>query len=253
MSSASTRFEAIGTLCRRPSALLIPLAPLVLLVFVGLVFGAALRAAVIRRRPAAPADELDLDQPVIAEPATLVTRGFAVVRPTSRRILGGSAAILGGVLVAAGMAGGTYAFLNAQATIPAVTVSSGNLAITVQYGSTAAGTTTAIPTTAWATMLPGDVVGQQFTVANTGSASAAMTGRLSATTAWDIRMVAGACPTGQLTSAPLTTTAVSYGTLAAGTSTVVCVQATLPAGTAAATENTTAPFSILLDAKQVAS
>jgi hypothetical protein len=254
MSSAPThRLAAIGTLCRRPAAVLIPLAPLVLLVF-----AAASSIAMVRGRlrvRAASSGDL-ASESLQLEPVAVVTarpsRGFASVSPTPRRLLGGAAALMGGILLAASFAGGTYAFLNAQATTPAVTVSSGNLAVAVQYGSGTAGATAAIPTAAWSNMLPGDFVGQQFTITNTGSANAAMTARLSAMTAWDIRLAAGACPATQLTSAPLTTAAASYGTLPTNTNAVICVQATLPAGTAASTEATSVPFTIAIDAKQVA-
>jgi predicted ribosomally synthesized peptide with SipW-like signal peptide len=182
-----------------------------------------------------------------------LARGLSALRPTPRRAVSGAFALFAGVLVAAGMAGGTYAFLNSQASIPAVTVKSGSLALTVQYGATTAGTTTAIPTTAWATMLPGDIVGQQFTLASTGTAGSTLTAKLSATSAWNIRMAFGTCPAGQLSSAPLTTTAVAAGTVAGGANSTVCVQATLPASAAAGVSGTTAAFSIILDSTQVPS
>ena len=259
MSPAITQHrEAIGTMCRRPTALLLPLTPLVLLVFAGLLVAGMGRAALARRFPAQfgfawlEADiDSELDLVAATQRAPQLAGGLSAVRPTSRRVLSGAVALFVGVLFAAGMAGGTYAFLNSQATIPTVTVKSGNLALTVQYGSTTAGTTTAIPSTAWATMLPGDVVGQQFTIASTGSATSTLTARLSALTAWDIRITSGTCPVTQLATAPLTTTAASQGQFAAGSSTVICVQATLPAAAAASVEATATPFTILLNATQV--
>lgn len=152
------------------------------------------------------------------------------------------------------MAAGSYAFLNSQATATsAVTIRSGNLALTVQYGSGTAGATAAIPTAAWATMLPGDVVGQQFTITSTGTAGSTITARLTATSAWDIRIAAGNCPGTQLTSAPLTTSAAAQGTLLGGASSVVCVQATLPTSAAASVSGTSVPFSIIIDSTQVPS
>ena len=151
------------------------------------------------------------------------------------------------------MAGGTFAFLNSQAAIPATSVKAGTLGVTVQYGSVAAGSTAALPTTVWTNMLPGDFAGQQFTIASTGSANSNITARLSVGTAWDIRVAAGSCPTTQLTNTPLTTSAGAYGTLVAGTSSLVCVQATLPAGASASVEATAIPFSIFIDAAQVPS
>jgi hypothetical protein len=176
------------------------------------------------------------------------------LRPTPRGALAGAAALIAGILVAAGLAAGTYAFLNSQAVVTsAVTIKSGNLAMTVQYGAGTAGATAAIPTTAWATMLPGDVVGQQFTLVSTGTAGSTLTARLSATSAWDIRMALGACPAGQLGSAPLTTSAAGAGSIAGGANTTVCVQATLPATAAAGVSGTTAAFSIIIDSTQVPS
>ena len=183
-----------------------------------------------------------------------VRRFLLALRPTPRGALGAAVALTAGILVAAGLAAGSYAFLNSQAiATSAVTIKSGNLALTVQYGSGAAGTTATIPTTAWATMLPGDVVGQQFTIASTGTAGSNLTARLSSTSAWDIRITSGACPSTQLTSTPLTTTAVAVGALAGGSNSVVCVQAALRANAAAAVSGTSAAFSIIIDSAQVPS
>lgn len=181
-------------------------------------------------------------------------RLLLALRPTPRGALAAGAALTVGLLVAAGLAAGSYAFFSSQATAASsVTIKSGNLALTVQYGSGTAGATAAIPTTAWATMLPGDFVGQQFTITSTGTAGSTITARLAATSAWDIRIAPGTCPVTQLTSAPLTTTAAAEGTLAGGASSAVCVQATLPITAAAAVSGTTAPFTITLDSTQVPS
>ncbi|MEO6117100.1 MAG: hypothetical protein ABIP33_12000, partial [Pseudolysinimonas sp.] len=183
-----------------------------------------------------------------------VIRRLIELRPTPRGAIAGIAALAVGILVAAGLAAGSYAFYSSQTVATSsVTVKSGNLALAVQYGSGTAGATAAIPTTAWATMLPGDVVGQQFTITSTGTAGSNVTARLTAVSAWDIRIAAGTCPGTQLASAPLTTTAAAQGTLAGGASSVVCVQATLPVGAAAGVSGTTAPFSIVIDSAQVPS
>jgi len=177
-----------------------------------------------------------------------------ILRPTPRGALGAAAALTAGVLVAAGLAAGSYAFLNSQATAAsATTIKSGNLALTVQYGAGAAGSTATIPTTSWATMLPGDVVGQQFTLASTGTAGSTYTARLSATSAWEIRVAPGTCPATQIPGAALTTTAVSEGSILGGANTQVCVQATLPTTAAAAVSGTTAGFTVILDSTQVPS
>ena len=183
-----------------------------------------------------------------------VRRLLQILRPTPRGALAATAALLAGILVAAGLAAGSYAFLNSQATATsAVTIQSGNLALTVQYGAGAAGPTATIPTSAWATMLPGDVVGQQFTLASTGTANSTLTARLSASSAWEIRIAFGACPSTQLTSAPLTTTAAAAGSISGGSSSSICVQATLPASAAATVAGTTSSFTIVIDSTQVPS
>jgi hypothetical protein len=184
-------------------------------------------------------------------PTTSRARAVRALMPTPRKALAAGAALLGGILVATGLAAGSYAYLNAQATTPTATIKSGNLALTVQYGSGTAGATAALPTAAWSTMLPGDIVGQQFTITSTGTATSNVSVALSAVTAWDIRLAAGPCPTGQIGNQPLTTTPVFAGSLAGGASSVVCVQATLPAGAAAGVSGTTAPFTITLTATQV--
>src|SRR4051812_34412603 len=181
-------------------------------------------------------------------------RLLLILRPTPRGALAGAAALTAGILVAAGLAAGSYAFLNSQATVTsAVTIKSGNLALTVQYGAGAAGSTTTIPTTAWATMLPGDFVGQQFTLASTGTAGSTLTARLSAASAWQIRIASWACPATQLTSAPLTTTAAAAGSILGNATSTICVQAALPATAAATVAGTTSAFTIIIDSTQVPS
>lgn len=176
------------------------------------------------------------------------------LRPTPRGAIGAAIALFAGVVVAAGMAAGSYAFLNSQATATsAATIRSGSLSLTVQYGAGAAGSSATIPTNAWATMLPGDVVGQQFTISSTGSAAATVTARLSASSAWEIRVAPGTCPATQIAGAPLSTTATAEGTIPAGTVSTVCVQATLPSSAASTVAGTTAGFSIILDSTQVPS
>lgn len=262
MSTATTqRLTAIGTHCRRPAALLVLFAPVVFLVFLTLLLASTTRTALAGRsavESAAGSSTAELAAPdastaeAEARSATWVGRSLVALRPNPRRAVGAAAALFGGILVAASMAGGTYAFLNAQATTPAVTLSSGSLLMTVKYGSGTAGSTTAIPTAPWSTMLPGDVVGQQFTIANIGTVGTTVTVRLSAETAWDIRLAPGTCPSTPLASAPLTTVSATVATVAAGASAIVCVQAGLASGAPASAEATSSALAILLDAKQVA-
>src|SRR4051794_6035743 len=183
-----------------------------------------------------------------------VIRRLRALRPTRRGAIGAIAALAAGILVAAVLAGGSYAFFSSQTSAAsAVTIKSGSLALTVQYGAGAAGSTATIPTTAWATMLPGDVVGQQFTLASAGTAGSTLTARLSAASAWQIRIAFGTCPGTQLASAPLTTTAAAAGSILGGSASTICVQATLPTTAAATVAGTTSAFTIIIDSTQVPS
>lgn len=183
-----------------------------------------------------------------------VRRLLLILRPTPRGALAAAAALTAGILVAAGLAAGSYAFLNSQATVTSsVTIKSGNLALTVQYGAGAAGSTATIPAAAWTGMLPGDIVRQQFTLTSTGTAGSTLTARLSATSAWQIRMALGACPASPLVTPALTTTAAAAGSMTGNSSSTVCVQATLPTSAAATVAGTSSAFTIILDSTQVPS
>ncbi|HWM34701.1 MAG TPA: hypothetical protein VNR36_10730 [Pseudolysinimonas sp.] len=165
-----------------------------------------------------------------------------------RAALATSAAVLAGVLLAVAGTAGSYALWNTTAPITDATITSGSLAITVKYGSGAAGSSVSLP--AATGLLPGDYVNQEVTVANTGSIPATLSVKLGATVPYEIRVAAGACPAGVLSGAALTTTAVSYGTMPANVSSVACVQVLLPASAAASVQGTASPFTITITAAQ---
>lgn len=172
------------------------------------------------------------------------------VRPAGLAATAG--AILVGVLAAASTAAGSYAYLNSTASTGSAgtTVTAGTSSLTLQSGSGAASSSITMPSTAWNRMLPGDVVGQPLIITNTGATPLALTTRLSAVSAWEFRIASGACPSGVLPGAALTATATNFGTLAAGASTTVCLQAALPASAPAAAQGTTAAVSLLIDGVQ---
>jgi hypothetical protein len=167
-----------------------------------------------------------------------------------RAALASAGAIFAGILIAVAGTTGSYALWNSAAPIADASITSGTLGITVKYGSGAAGSTAAIPTAAWSSLLPGDFVGQEITVANTGNIAATMTASLAATVPYEIRVAAGACPATLLTSPALTTSALNYGTMPAGTSTVACVQVLLPTTAAAGVQGTSSPFTITINGTQ---
>jgi hypothetical protein len=167
-----------------------------------------------------------------------------------RTALASAGAIVAGILIAVAGTTGSYALWNSAAPITDATVSSATLGITVKFGTGTAGSTAAIPTTAWSSLLPGDFVGQQITVANTGNIPATMSAKLTATTPYEIRVATGTCPSTLLTSTALSTSAVNYGTIAGGASAVTCVQVLLPITAAAGVQGTSSPFTITLTGAQ---
>lgn len=181
-------------------------------------------------------------------------RGIRVdLRVTPGRIAVTSAAVLLGVFAAAGTAAGSFAYLNSTAqTTAGSTVTAGTAALTLQQGAGAASSNITLGSTVWNRMLPGDVVGQTITVNNTGDTALAVSARLGAASAWEIRVVQGACPATVIPGAALTTSSSASGSLAAGASATLCVQALLPTTAAASVQGTTPVTSLLLDGVQTA-
>lgn len=174
------------------------------------------------------------------------------LRVTPGRIAATAAAIMLGVLAAAGTAAGSFAYLSASAPIgTASTVTAGTSSLTLQSGANPAGTAITLPASVWDRMLPGDIVGQTVTVANTGDTPLAVSTRLSATSAWQIRVATGACPGTQIAGAALTTTSTAWTTIASGASSTLCIQAVLPTTAANSVQGTTAVVSLVVDGVQV--
>lgn len=174
------------------------------------------------------------------------------VRVTPGRIAATAAAILIGVFAAAGTAAGSFAYLNASAPIGAAsTVTAGTSTLTLQSGANPAGSAITLPSTVWNKMLPGDIVGQTVTVANTGDAALAVSARMSVASAWEFRVATGACPVTQIPGAALSTTSSAWATLAAGSSLTMCIQAVLPTTAANAIQGTNPVLSLIVDGVQV--
>lgn len=174
------------------------------------------------------------------------------LRVTPGRIAATAAAILLGVFVAAGTAAGSFAYLNSSVTVGnASTITAGTSVLTLQQGAGAPSSSLTMTATVWNRMLPGDFVGQALTINNTGDTPLALSTRLAATSAWDIRVAAGACPVTLLPGAAQTTVSTSLSTLAAGASTTVCVQASLPLTAANTVQGTAPTMSLIVDGVQV--
>jgi hypothetical protein len=174
------------------------------------------------------------------------------LRITPARVAATAAAILLGVLGAAGTAAGSFAYLNSTASTTAgSTITAGTSTLTLQQGAGAATSNLTMTTTTWNKMLPGDFVGQTITVNNTGDTPLALSTRLSNAIAWDIRVATGACPATQLAGAAQTTTSTSLSTLAAGASATVCIQATLPTTAPNSAQGTNPVVALTVDGVQV--
>jgi alternate signal-mediated exported protein len=171
------------------------------------------------------------------------------IRVGMRSLLASAAAVLAGVLIAVAGTSGSFALWNQAAPIADASVTSGSLALTIKYGSGAAGSTAAIPSANWSKMLPGDFVNQQVTLTSTGSVSANLTASIgSPTSPFQVRMASGTCPSTLLATTALATTASSLGTLAAGASQTYCVQVTLPASAASGAAGASNAFTITIGA-----
>lgn len=174
--------------------------------------------------------------------------------PGIRGILSIAGALGAGVAIAVLAAGGSYAYLNF--TVPTTsggTLNAGTAGVTLARGTDPATTALTIPASVYQRMLPGDIVNQSLTIANTGTVDLAMVVTATSDGAWETRAQPGACPAGVLPTTAFTTTPVSYGTLPAGTSAAFCLQVVLPAGAPAATENTSISYTVTFDGTQVAS
>ena len=173
------------------------------------------------------------------------------VRVTPGRIAASAAAILLGVFASVGAAAGSFAYLNSSASTTAgSSVTAGNSVLTLTSGAAGPASTITMPATTWNRMLPGDFVGQSLTITNTGDATLAISTRLTATSAWDIRIVTGACPATLIAGAAQTTSSTALSSLAAGAATTVCVQASLPTSAANSAQGTTAVMSLVVDGVQ---
>jgi len=174
------------------------------------------------------------------------------LRVTPGRVAATSAAILVGVLAAAGSAAGSFAYLTASAPVGAAdTVTAGTSALTLQSGANPAGTSITLPATTWNKMLPGDIVGQTVTVNNTGDTPLAVSARMSVASAWEFRVATGACPGTQIPGAALSTVSSAWATVASGASSTMCIQAVLPTSAANTVQGTSPGLSLIVDGVQV--
>ncbi len=175
-------------------------------------------------------------------PAVAVKR-FPV--PTIKGLLRSVAFVAISVVVGVSTAAGSYAFLTQSASAPANTIQAGSLGLTINSA-----TNYSLDGSPWSSLLPGDVVSRQVSVANTGTTPATVTVSTVASTSGviEVRVKSGAC-SGIITGASSTTTpTILPGNLAGGASITVCIQVSL---TSAAVQNQSTPFTMTFTSDQV--
>lgn len=166
-------------------------------------------------------------------------RATTAPRPVIRGMLASTAAIAGASVIAAFAAGGTYALWNGARSIPNATITTGTMGLTVNGASSAA-----VDGTAWAKLLPGDVVSQQVTVKNTGNVSGIVT---AVTTGGFgpllVHLKKGACGA-TISGASSTVSPTNLGVFTASEQSLVCVQVTMPASAPSGAQGTNQSFTI---------
>ncbi|MEO7146799.1 MAG: hypothetical protein ABIW81_01310 [Terrimesophilobacter sp.] len=164
--------------------------------------------------------------------------------PSAKGMLITATMVAGAAVLGVSAAGGSFASWRVADNIAPSSVSSGSLNITVNDVSSYA-----LDGTAWSQLIPGDVVSQQVSVKNTGTASATISASTTAPSdAIDVRVQAGAC-SGTITGPSSTTTPTTLaGTMLGGDTITVCVQVSL---TPSAVQNQSAPFTVVFTATQV--
>ncbi|QEO14084.1 hypothetical protein FLP10_06340 [Agromyces intestinalis] len=172
--------------------------------------------------------------------------------PGVRAVLSGAGAMLVGVLAAVLMAGGSTAFLTATTPVgTSGTLMAGTSNLLIGEGANAPAQSVTIPAGVYQGMLPGDFIGHQLILHNTGDVEVEISMSLSSVSAWETRVATGACPATVLPGAALgPTPVVLVSDVAAEATVTVCLQLLLPLTTPASTENTSASFTVVFDSRQ---
>jgi predicted ribosomally synthesized peptide with SipW-like signal peptide len=150
-----------------------------------------------------------------------------------------SAAALGaGTLAAVAMSGGTYALWNDAAVSDANTVTSGSLTLV---------SAESFDDSLWQNMLVGESARQSFTVTNTGTVAANLSGSaVAGATSHEVRLARGTCA-GAIGGTAATVSPAALLSVAPGQTATICVQVTLAA---AASTGSQSPFTVTITADQ---
>jgi|GEM_PF-1030917 len=202
--------------------------------------------------PAATKDELISGDGQLKDPS-LARRG-KLRAPRAGSLLATAAALAFGITIAVTTAGVTLAYLNSSSTVAtAGNVTAGTSGLNLQYGSGTAASSITIPATVFQNMLPGDIVGIPISVINTGEVPQTLAASVTAGSAWETRLAAGACPATAIAGAALNTTPTGSTLIAVGATQAMCLQLVLPSGAAAASEGTSITYVVTIDGTQSAS
>ena len=163
-----------------------------------------------------------------AKPALVSTHGF----------LASAAALGAGTIAAVVMSGGTYALWNDVAVSDASTVTSGSLTLVSAEN---------FDDSLWQNMLVGESVRQSFTVTNTGTVAANLSGSaVVGAASHEVRLARGTCA-GAIGGTAATVSPAALLSVAPGQTATICVQVSL---TAAATVGSQSPFTVTIIADQ---
>lgn len=175
------------------------------------------------------------------------------LRVTPRGVLTATAAIAVGIVVAVGATAGSYAYLNATSSVgqEGVRVTASTALITLQRGIDPPTSALLIPAAVYR-MLPGDIVNQTLTVADSGMVELALYASVTDDGPWETRLALGACPaSGVLSGAALGVQGRLFATEARNSGELICLQVLLPASVSASVENTAVTFTVTIDAVQI--
>jgi hypothetical protein len=136
------------------------------------------------------------------------------------RSLGLTAGAIGAATaLAVGLSGGSYALWSNGSSASAGAIAAGSASLSI---------TSSVTPSLWSNLTPGESVRQPFTVTNTGTVPMTLSGSASiVSSAIEVRLASGACPGTALTATQASVSPTSLGTVAAGASVTVCLEARL--------------------------
>lgn len=150
-------------------------------------------------------------------------------RSLTRALVVTSTGVACATAMVVGLSGGSLALWTDGAPVPAGTVTSGTIGISVAN---------AFDSALWSNRLVGETVRQQFTVTNTGDVAVTLSGSATAAAAgFEVRVVRASCGATPLTGASATVSPTALGTLAVGATATMCLELAVVSGASVATSS----------------